>query len=50
MRKICMKVLVVLCAAIAVISFIRPNLTVILVNFAVVMFLYKKGWLKKSTE
>ena len=50
MRKTFMKVLVILSAAVAVFSFIRPNLAVILVNFAVVMLLYKKGWLKKITE
>lgn len=50
MRKIVMTVLVILCAVVAVISFIRPNMAVILINFAIVMFLYKKGWLKELAE
>jgi|GEM_PF-1725978 len=50
MRKKVITVLVILCAVVAVISFIRPNVAVILANFAVVMFLYKKGWLKELVE
>ena len=50
MRKIVMTVVVILCAVVAVISFFRPNMAMILANFAIVMFLYKKGWLKELTE
>ena len=48
MKKEWKKLLVVACAAILILTIIKPNIYLILANFALVMFLLKKGWLTEA--
>lgn len=44
------RLVVILCAVVMVVSFFRPNIYLILANFALAMFLYKKGWLSEAVR
>lgn len=50
MSKAWKKALVLLCAALAVVSFFWRNVVLIILNFALAMFLLKKGWLSEAVQ